>query len=69
MGKSSGTPKSVLIATRVTPRIEQLVKRMAYMEGLYVSEWIRKLIIDELSRMKMLKTSVYTPSNDLSKDE
>ena len=61
MGKASGTPKSVLIATRVTPRIEQYVKQVAYREGLYVSEWIRKIIIDELSRNDMLKTSVYNP--------
>jgi hypothetical protein len=65
MGRSNGTPKSVLIATRVTPRIEGLVKQMAFREGLYVSEWVRKLIIAELSRNQMLKTGVYVPQEGL----
>lgn len=69
MGRSNGTPKSVLIATRVTPRIEKLVKQMAYREGLYVSEWIRKLIIDELSQKEMLKGSVYSPSGDTKNNQ
>lgn len=61
MGRSNGTPKSVLIATRVTPRIEGLVKQMAFREGLYVSEWVRKIIISELAKNQMLKTGVYAP--------
>ena len=65
MGRSNGTPKSVLLATRVTPRIEKLVKQMAYREGLYVSEWVRKIIIDELSKNKMLNSSVYSPTQGL----
>ena len=39
----------MLIATRVTPRIITLVQQMADQEGLHVSEWVRKLIISELS--------------------
>lgn len=64
MGRSNGTPKSVLIATRVTPRIESLVKQIAYREGLYVSEWVRKIIVEELSKNEMLTSSLYSPSNE-----
>ena len=65
MGRSNGTPKSVLIATRVTPRIEKLVKQMAFREGLYVSEWVRKIIVEELSKNQMLNTALYPPTQDL----
>jgi len=63
MGRSKGTPKSVLIATRVTPNINEAVQQMAYREGLYVSEWIRKIIITELSRNNMLSKKLFTPQN------
>jgi hypothetical protein len=64
MGRSNGTPKSILIATRVTPRINALVKQMAHREGLYVSEWVRKIIIGELSKNKMLGNPLYAPSRE-----
>ena len=63
MGRSKGTPKSVLIATRVTPRINEMVKQMANREGLYVSEWVRKIIITELSSNNMLGRPLYVPSS------
>jgi hypothetical protein len=63
MGRSKGTPKSVLIATRVTPRINEMVKQMANREGLYVSEWVRKIIITELSNNNMLGRPLYAPSS------
>ena len=47
MGRSKGTPKSVLIATRVTPRINEMVKQMA------------KVILDELSALKPEKAAEY----------
>ena len=65
MGRSNGTPKSVLIATRVTPRIEKMVKQMAYREGLYVSEWVRKIIVEQLTKNDMLNTSVFAPAREL----
>ena len=61
MGRSKGTPKSILIATRVTPRINDAVQQIAYREGLYVSEWIRKIIITELSKNNMLPTTLFSP--------
>ena len=61
MGRSNGTPKSVLIATRVTPRINNLVQQLAQREGLYVSEWVRKIIISELSKNDMLSATFYAP--------
>jgi len=54
MARRYGTPKSVLIATRVTPKINEMVNQMAQREGLYVSEWVRKTITLELSRNNML---------------
>jgi hypothetical protein len=68
MGRSNGTPKSVLIATRVTPRINELVKQMAHREGLYVSEWVRKLIISELVERNMLGRSLYTPQRTIEQE-
>jgi len=68
MGRSNGTPKSVLIATRVTPRINELVKQMAHREGLYVSEWVRKLIISELVERDMLGRSLYTPQRTIEQE-
>ena len=68
MGRSNGTPKSVLIATRVTPRINELVKQIAHREGLYVSEWVRKLIISELVERNMLGRSLYTPQRTIEQE-
>lgn len=63
MARSNGTPKSILIATRVTPRINDLIKQMADREGLYVSEWVRKLINEELSERGMLEKGLILPKN------
>jgi len=54
VGRSNGTPKNIHIATRVTPRIEGLIKQMAEREGLYVSEWVRKLVTAELDEPSAL---------------
>jgi hypothetical protein len=62
LGRSRGTPKSVLIATRVTPRINEMIKQAANREGLYVSEWVRKVIITELSKNNMLGNPLYVPT-------
>ena len=62
MGRgNNGTPKSILIATRVTPRINDLVQQMANREGLYVSEWVRKLITAELSEHGVLDKGLFEP--------
>ena len=54
VGRSKGQTKDILLATRVTPRISENVKQMAYREGLNVSEWLRSLIIAELKRTDSL---------------
>ena len=64
MGRSNGIPKSVLLATRVTPNIEAKIKQMAFREGLYVSEWIRQLLISELKEQNMLGNTLRSPKND-----
>ena len=63
MGRSKGIPKSVLLATRVTPAINQKVKQVAFREGLYVSEWIRQLIVSELKSQNMLGRPLQAPNN------
>jgi len=66
MGRSHGIPKSVLLATRVTPGINEKVKQVAFREGLYVSEWIRQLIISELKNQDMLGRPLQAPQNKYS---
>ncbi len=66
MGRANGVPKSVLLATRVTPGINEKVKQVAFREGLYVSEWIRQLIIAELKTQDMLGNPLQAPSTDHS---
>jgi len=63
MGRSNGIPKSVLLATRVTPGISEKIKQLAFREGLYVSEWIRQLIVSELKNENMLGTPLQAPQN------
>ena len=63
MGRSNGIPKSVLLATRVTPGISEKIKQLAFREGLYVSEWIRQLIIAELKNQDMLGRPLHVPQN------
>lgn len=48
MPKVQGKKKSELVATRLTPRLKKAVEREAAREGLGVSEWIRKLVVEEL---------------------
>lgn len=62
MGRPKGTPKTILIATRVTPKINDAIRQMAYREGLYVSEWIRKIIINELLENNALPKTLRAPS-------
>ena len=69
MARKKGTPKSVLIATRVTPRINEKIKQMANREGYYVSEWVRKIITDELIKNNMLNMSLYVPSQEPDAEE
>jgi hypothetical protein len=61
LGRSNGIPKSVLLATRVTPRINDHVKQAANREGLYVSEWIRQLVTRELKEQGALSTGLRNP--------
>jgi hypothetical protein len=61
MGRGSGTPKTKLIATRVTPRIRRIITSVAASEGLYTSEWVRKVIVKELKQSKLLTTSIDHP--------
>lgn len=62
MPRKTGTPKNVLLATRVTPRIRDIVVQMAQREGLNVSEWLRVLIINELKRNSALPNVIRAPN-------
>ncbi len=61
----------MLLATRVTPAIRDIVEQMAHREGLNVSEWLRNLIIVELKRSQALPTTIRSPdlSLELEDDE
>jgi hypothetical protein len=61
MPQKTGTPKNMLLATRVTPRIRDIVVQMAQREGLNVSEWMRNLIIMELKRAEALPNVLRAP--------
>jgi hypothetical protein len=63
MGKATGIRKDVMLVTRVTQRISENVKLLAYQEGLNVSEWMRNLIISELKRTNSTPRRLYEPSN------
>ena len=67
--QKTGTPKTVLLATRVTPRIRDIVVQMAHREGLNVSEWLRNLIISELKRNEALPSVLLSPDFRLELDE
>jgi hypothetical protein len=67
--QKTGTPKTVLLATRVTPRIRDIVVQMAHRKGLNVSEWLRNLIISELKRNEALPSVLLSPDFGLELDE
>jgi len=69
MPQKSGTPKNVLLATRVTPRIRDIVVQMAHREGLNTSEWLRNLIINELKRNEALPNVIKAPDFKLKLEE
>jgi len=69
MPQKTGTPKTVLLATRVTPRIRDIVVQMSAREGLNVSEWLRNLIIMELKRSEALPNVLRAPNFDLEMDD
>jgi hypothetical protein len=69
MPKKSGTPKTVLLATRVTPRIRDIVVQMASREGLNTSEWLRNLIIIELKKGEALPNVIREPNIGLELDD
>ena len=69
MPRKTGSPKNVLLATRVTPRIRDIVVQMAHREGLNVSEWMRNLIIMELKRAEALPSVLRAPNYALELED
>ena len=69
MPQNTGTPKNMLLATRVTPRIRDIVVQMAQREGLNVSEWMRNLIIMELKRAEALPNVLRAPNIRMELDD
>jgi hypothetical protein len=65
MPRKNGIPKNILLATRVTPRIRDIVIQMALREGLNVSEWLRNLIISELKRNEVLPNVLRAPNIEM----
>ena len=58
MPRISSNPKTILIATRVTPKIKVIIEQMSIREGLSVSEWLRNLIVIELKKNEALPTII-----------
>ena len=54
MPNTSSVTKTEMVATRVTPKIKEIVDIVATGEGLSTSEWIRKLIVLELHKHESL---------------
>jgi len=48
----------------VTPRINELIKQMAYREGLHISEWIRNIIVNELKENGLIHTKMEQPRSN-----
>lgn len=63
--RNNSNPKSVLLATRVTPKIKAIVEQMALREGLSVSEWLRNLVVLELKNSEALPSILRIPEYDL----
>lgn len=68
MPRNTSNPKTVLLATRVTPRIKAIVEQMAIREGLSMSEWLRNLIVLELKKSEALPSVLKIPEYDLVLD-
>jgi hypothetical protein len=58
MPRNNANPKTVLLATRVTPRIKRVVTQLAQREGLAVSEWLRNIVVMELKRNSALPAMI-----------
>jgi len=65
MPRNSSNPKTVLLATRITPKIKAIVEQMAIREGLSVSEWLRNLIVMELKKSEALPSVLKIPEYDM----
>jgi len=49
--------KSNVLGARVSPKIKEIVKKLAQAQGTNESEYIRMLIYKELERLSILSTS------------
>jgi len=61
MPRNNANPKTVLLATRVTPRIKHIIVQLAQREGLAVSEWLRNIVVMELKRNSALPAMIQVP--------
>lgn len=59
MPRNNANPKTVLLATRVTPNIKYLISQLAQREGLAVSEWLRNIVVMELKRNQALPAVIH----------
>jgi hypothetical protein len=61
VSRRQGETKSVLIATRVTPRIRDYAVQLAAREGLSTSEWLRLIVLSEIKKTNSLTSVLYDP--------
>jgi len=62
------SPKKVMLGFRVPPRIKDFIFQVANSEGMDASEWLRKVVVEELRKRGILPMMM---SSDLeeNKDE
>ena len=65
MPRNNANPKTILLATRVTPHIKRVVAQLAQREGLAVSEWLRNIVVMELKRYSALPAIIQIPEYEL----
>ena len=65
MPRNNANPKTVLLATRVTPSIKRLVSQLAQREGLAISEWLRNIVVMELKRNSALPSLTQMPEYEI----
>jgi len=50
--------KIVCVGTKVTPHIRELLQKVCEIQGLSESEFLRQLIIQELTRLSLITTQI-----------
>ena len=50
--------KSIVVGTRLAPTIKDLLRKVAEVQGISESEYIRQLVLRELQRLSLISTKI-----------